>query len=97
MPNNHDEENGAYERIERYTPQERMVRLEANIATSTRKIEELEESHEGLKRGVNADRIALATTLGEIKGGIRMLLICGSIFGSLIVIVISAAALVLKR
>lgn len=74
-----------------------LVDLERRMENGEQDIRELRYSHDALKKQVVDDRVALAKTLGEIQGGIRMLLVIGSVSGALVMIGLGILGLVLRK
>jgi len=88
---------GNYDDDRAFPPERRLATLEAEVAANGEDLRKLQESHDMLKKSVHEDRIALAETLGEIKGGIRMLLVVGSVSGALVMIGLAILGIVLRR
>lgn len=88
---------GNYDDDRAFPPERRLARLEAEMVQNGETLEKLKESHDALKKQVTDDRVALAQTLGEIKGGIKMLLVVGSVSGALVMIGLGILGLVLAK
>ena len=77
--------------------EERMTNGEQDIAEIKQILKDHRESVEGLKVNLTQVQLQIATQLGELRGGLRVLIALGSVALAVITIGLTVLAIILKR
>ena len=73
-----------------------LAELRVIVQNGEKEISDLKDSHDALKKSFEAHQVTLAHTLGKLEGGMRMLVVIGSVATAIITIGLAIIGLVLN-